>query len=314
MISIILHHLYGPDIYNRVICPFLLMGFFFVSGYTFSTKYNFRCFLSSKVKTLIVPIFCFGLINTVLACIVKGDPFFLRMLSILRQKPGAWDDLWFIACLFVMEIIFYFILRITSSFFKQFLICILLLIIGYISVTNIQIIIPWHLENACMFVIFMYFGYFIKRSETGRNIMMFMQSSVKWCLLLLATILYSVVIFSVNNYPVDVHVHNYGIFPIFMLSAILGVGLVFVLTVILEHYAAKINLSWLQYIGANTLVYYAFQSKVISFFIFLGGRLGFSAQTYVGNIVYCILVCALLAIPTYLVKRYTPFMLGKRII
>ncbi len=311
MIAVILNHLYGPIIYGRLTYPFELVGFFFVAGYTFNLKENLWGFLRGKIKTLLVPIVIFGLINAVLSYIIKGGPFFLRVAGVFMQRPGEWDDLWFVACLFTMELIFYLVIRFTSSLFGQLIICLALSVFGYVQMTVLPIALPWHIENACILIMFLYFGYVMRKSMLGSKVMTYCEVNSVWKMFLLVLCIYLIFVLIIKNYPIDIHLHEYGQFIVFMIGAWLGLGVVFGLSLCLEKWHEKKSLRFLAFIGANTFVYYAFQSKAISVLTVFGDRIGFYSWTYIGCIVYCISVCLVLMIPSYIIKRYAPFMLGR---
>lgn len=86
-----------------------------------------------------------------------------------------------------------------------------------------------------------------------------------------------------------------------------GVVIIVILSGKIEH--SKV----LEFIGQNTLVYYAFQSKFIKVFELLATKIGFNA----GNIFVCgsvtILTALFLFVPSVIIKKYFPFLLGRRL-
>lgn len=311
MIAVILNHLYAPIPYGQLTYPFELVGFFFVSGYTFNLRDSFRSFLSVKTKSLLIPIITLGTINAVLSYCIKGGTLFSRLVGICIQRPGLWDDLWFVACLFIAELIFYVIWRFIPSLFSRLFICLLLSIGGYVMTRLLTSALPWHIENACIFTLFLCLGNIIKESKTGAYLIAHSKTHKALGVLFIAIVAYILLIFTFRNYPIDVHLQQYGSFPVFMTSALFGVYVVFHLSLLLERWQGTICLRFLSYIGANTLVYYAFQSKVISLMNGLGDKIAFPESTYIGSIVYCLLACVILMLPSFLIKRYAPIILGK---
>ena len=114
-----------------------------------------------------------------------------------------------------------------------------------------------------------------------------------------------------KNYPIDIHLLDYGYFFIFAVSALSGLCLTTCLSKFLESFKNSILLKFLSFIGINTLVYYAFQSKVISLIQLLCSGIGFDSESYTGVIVCCLIVNVILMIPAAIIRKYFPFMLGK---
>lgn len=311
MISIILRHLNAPEVYVRLTDPFELIGFFFVAGYTFNVSESSLAFIRTKAKALLIPVLILGLINALMSYYAKGGDIIYCITCIFIQQPGTWDFLWFVVCLFTMELIFYPVARFKSSLFGKFVICLSISLFGYILISVLPGFLPWHIENACIFIIFLCIGYILRKSNYGSQLIAYMQTRrFRWTYLALI-ITYVSFVFAIKNYPIDIHLHNYGLFFAFMTAAWLGLVIVFGLSLFLEQRHNCLILRFLQFIGGNTLVYYAFQSKVINLLNIVGEKIGYYSSTYSGGIVYCLLTCLILIVPSYLIKRYTPFMLGR---
>lgn len=308
MISIILNHINGPEIYGQITYPFELVGFFFASGFTFNPRQDFRDFLFNKVKVLALPVIIFGITNLFISCLFKEVAISDRIIGIFLQIPGKWDDLWFVACLFTMELIYYIVLKVGRSNFEKLTICLVLSFLGYLSVTYSQIRLPWHIENACLLIGFLWLGN-MARKEYGIK----PYSSCKlWMSLIICSVVYTVLIILKNNYPIDVHLLNYGSLPFFMVSALSGLMTIIFLARILDSSLNNtIPLRFLSFIGSCTLLYYAFQSKAISVVELFYSKIGLSYESYVGSIICCFIVIISLIIPSVIIKKYFPFLLGK---
>ena len=309
MVSIIMHHLAWPEWYARFLYPFELAGFFFVSGYMYNVKSSFQDFLVVKVRTLLVPVLIFGLLNTILSYIYPGSVFTERLIGLIVQLPGRWDDLWFVACLFTMSLIFYPIVKYAKSSVSKSVIVAALAITSALYTYGDTPDLPWHLQNACVFLPFMLLGYMAKRTNVGSKILEKLRTGRA---LLLILICYLPLIFICRNYPIDVHILNYGNLHVFYLSALLGTSLILSVAMNLECRFGARGLKWLQYIGKNTLVYYAFQSKVITIVIAALAALNISTSSYAANFLTALLVCVVLIIPVEFINRICPFLLGRQ--
>lgn len=311
MAAVILNHLYGPRIYGQLTYPFELVGFFFVAGYTFNARNCFLHFLIVKMKTLLLPLICLGLINALLSFGIKGGSLLWRVGGLFMQLPGEWDDMWFVACLFTMEMIFYVVLKFISNLFYCFICCIALGGCALLMIKHLPFALCWHIENAFLLLPFLFMGYATRTTNFGQHLIIRCRGEQGLYLLFLVVTVYVVMAFAIPNYPIDIHLHQYGNIIVFLLSALLGLCVVICLSLQLERIKNAHSLCFLSYVGANTLVYYAFQSKVISLLFFVCSGMAISLNNFVVSIACCISVCVILAIPAFLVRKYFPIMIGK---
>ena len=165
MLMVIMSHSNWPYWYARLFIPIFLTGFFFVSGYTFRKK-SVKEFLISKIKTLVIPIMCLGLLNAILATVADGKPLLDRLCGLIIQRSGQWDDLWFVACLFTVEILYYGIASIFRSSVLRVLICIVLSICGFYYIKEGGPALPWHFDNACVLILFLGLGVWFRECKS----------------------------------------------------------------------------------------------------------------------------------------------------
>lgn len=305
MFLIVISHIGAPNIYVRFYTPIFLTSYFFVSGYTWSPKKNFQQYIKAKTRRLIVPMLCLGSINAVLA--IRID----RFGGLLIQRCCIWDDLWFIACLFSSLMIFYVIWRLSeyskNRYFVGGLLSVFVSVGGYFYIKLINYKLPWQFENAMVMTVFIYLGYLYHYLEQRLE-----KIERKNCLCFLVTLTYIASVMVYDN-KVNIHSEKYGLFFLFMISAIIGV---YAISLICKNLSLSAMLTKctcaFQWVGMNTFVYYAFQSKVIKIVKLIAGRLHLDVNSYVGVIVTALVVCALLAIPAYIIKEYLPFLLGNK--
>lgn len=314
MLLVVMSHNSWPLWFNRAFTPIFLTGFFFVSGYTFNTKNNFYEFLYAKLKTLVIPILCLGVINTLLAYIAEGKPVLDRLCGLLLQRAGMWDDLWFVACLFTMELIYYFISIVISSNTYKFILSVSLSICGYLyiySFPNVPLV--WHFDNACMLLPFLCWGNIFRGWSSREYITSLIKLAEGNLLIILLLCLYAFAIIVFDNSQTNIHLRDYHNYLEFMITAFIGIAALYVCAIFVERFSSNWVLKSLNYIGQNTLVYYAFQFKVIRLVAIIGGYIGLKVGSYSGNVISSILVCVILILPAYIIKRYFPWMLGIKI-
>lgn len=309
MMAVIMSHIGWPEVYGKIFSPFFLTGFFFVSGYTFNRKNNFIQFLRGKIKTLVIPVLSLGSINALLAYWAENKPFVERIEGLLVQCPGMWDDLWFVVCLFSMEIMFYGITMLKSL--KGISACVVALsLVGYgYSISKMESL-PWHIENACILMIFLLGGYIVKNTKQGSCLLNLLKN---YKVLLSLCLIYVLVVCLIDNYPIDIHLLNYNSWIAFMVTALMGVVIVLGVSLNLERFMHNPIMKYLQFVGQNTLVYYAFQSKAIRLIVLLLSLSGISADGYGSVLLYTLLVSIVLIAPSWLINKYFPFLIGKNI-
>lgn len=311
MLMVIMSHSHWPYWYARFFIPVFLTGFFFVSGYTFSRKKGLKDFVLTKVRALVVPVLCLGGINAVLATVAEGKPLLDRLSGLITQRSGQWDDMWFVACLFTVEMLYYGVGTVVKTSTLRMGFCVLFSLGGYLYISGGGIALPWHLDNACVLVLFLGLGVWFREWKYRERMMKLLCSPKGWGWMLLLIGLYSLSVLLCDNRSVDIHLRQYHAFGMFVLSAICGIAALMTMTLRMEKYSYFIPQS-ISFIGQNTLVYYAFQFKAIRLVGLVGERF-LSSSTYVGNIIHCILVSVLLVIPSYVIKNYFPFVLGKSV-
>lgn len=271
-------------------------------------------FISNKLMSLVFPIFSLGMINCLFSWLAKGTNVWDYISGLVMQIPGRWDDLWFVACLFIMEVIFYFVVKAAPSNLCRFLICILLSLVGYyVLVVNVGISLPWHIQNACIFIPCLWAGYVCRRVYKGQMLFNYLTKNHPWRTLIVAALCYMTAVLVYNNSQADVHLLRFGNFIVFYISAITGLAMVVCVSVMLESCRSNFFLKALSFVGVNTLIYYAFQSKVISGLAVLTAKSGIQYNSYVSSIIYCVAICCLLLIPTYIIKRFFPFLLKPKL-
>ena len=310
MIAVIMSHLNWQLWYARFLSPIFLTGFFFVSGYTFNAKDSFRTFVAGKVRGLLLPILFWGTLNAFLAHFIEGKSLWDRMLGLVIQVPGDWDDLWFVACLLAMELIYYALISLFGSL--RYLTCAvsLLFSIGFAYMKFMDFPLPWHMVNVCLLMPFFHFGYLARKTEVGGKVIIHLKQRSTITIL---SVLYVLCVLVKNN-TIDIHLLHYNSFMLFFIAAILGLGALVGIAMNLEDCSKSNVVKGLQFVGQNTLIYYALQSKPIRLILGLKAYLGMHGTFYLETIIYSIIVSLILAIPTVIVNKYFPFLVGKKYI
>lgn len=298
MVFVMISHAYPPTSWIRLFTPFFLPCFFFLSGYTFKSGDGIVLFLIRKVKSLVVPMIMFSLVNGFVGVIFKGKTFTDRLLGIVIQQAGGYESLWFFPCLFVCEILFFVIVCTLKSEKRIFLGSFIVACIGYVYIAYIGYALPWQFELGCINVLFLSFGYFYRLHE--KNIQSVCNKPSVFTLLLF---FYVMLCLCYDN-DVNMHDEQFGIQALFIIEAFIGIMLIVTVSQWMPEFRS------LLYIGSHTIVYFSFQGFLlqtirkilIKLFGFEGGGL---------CILSVLVALPVLSIASFVIYKYFPFMLGK---
>lgn len=311
MYAVILFHLDGPEIYDRILTPFFLCGFFYCGGYTFRSGLKFKSFFVKKIKTLFLPVVLFGIVNMLLSYLWFGTELLPRIFGIFLQIPGKFDDMWFVACLFTMELMFRGITAMTDKISYINIASLILFLAGYAWLAFIDIPLPWHIVNACLMMPFLCAGYFMKSNRSIEKIQKILNNRIHRCIIFfISAIVFILSVCIYDNADVDPHLLRYGYAPSFIASSISGTWFIILISLIIEKIRNPFT-GYITYMGRNTLSIYGLQSKAITFIIYIATVCGISCKTIISAPIAALIVSVLLIPIAYLIRRYTPFMIGK---
>ena len=166
---------------------------------------------------------------------------------------------------------------------------------------------PWHLEYIFQAMFFMVLGYYYKiygeekidKYNTKRN------RVIIWIIYLM--VIYMPYLFDIQYQGIVKIIHTY-------ISQMLGV-----IAIISVSKNIKSN-KYIKYVGQNTLLYFAFHGKVFSILQVIINKIAGEAYSFIlGNdilcsvyaIIFTFVLSLILIIPSYIVNRFLPFVVGK---
>lgn len=207
-----------PEELKKVIYSFHIPLFFFISGYLYnSIKYNSFTlieFIKSRVQRYIVPYFvigfiCFFLFGVIYPLVRDGysadylQSVFKFLFGLLYSRGGtswmAWSSpLWFLTCLFVAELILYFVLK---HFKKQYIVFFILAIVGYCYTVITKFPLPWNIDVALTATSFMYIGYLCRKHNILEQ-----YNKMKYVPILFVVLVISILF----NSQIDFNLRNFG--------------------------------------------------------------------------------------------------------
>ena len=179
MFTIIWGHIMYAGISDAIVYAFHIPLFFFLSGLVFSrNRYqNFSTFLVKRIKGLIVPYFVFSFLTWIIWALyswlghAQVESYWMPLLqTFIAQGSDGYlihnVPLWFVWCLFVVEIGYYFISNLSD--WVIIVICLGCAALGYILVNHVDAFdftrLPWSIEVALMAIPFYALGNLINKN------------------------------------------------------------------------------------------------------------------------------------------------------
>lgn len=295
--------------------------FFFLSGYVFKIRdgEKFLSFFRRKILTLVVPMFLFSIVvifvNAIYYCAILHNTTISNVMEsilglFIQQRLEQFSgSFWFLACLFVSEIIFYFLYRLKSRRVLFFVILLSCSLIGWFWCTYVCFSLPWSLDLVPIALFFIGCGVLVKEMNflVTRKLLPF----------LLLIFLFINVGAGAWNYVVfgkqtDLYFQDMGNYFLFNLSALAGIGFSILL---FRFFGFKHGIT---YIGRNSLIYYCMHSivyaipDVIAYNIF---HFNMESPSFIASLalsaMYIVIACVILYFISKFINRYCPFMLGR---
>ncbi len=268
LILVVLGHLRLPYL-ATLIYTFHIPLFFFLSGFVFSgDKYGFKDYFKNKIRTLVIPYFALGIVIYLFWCCIylkQAQPpiaYLTMFLNFLKQEH-FWT-VWFLACLFLVEIIYYFINKISKKIlWVNSIISIVLCLIGFLWYRLGGKGLPWNLDVALIAQLFFHLGYLFKRYPTIQKFILD-GKLVKRLLFFIGlgaiNVICGILCIKVSGKSLDMSIGMYGNEILTFISAVAGILAVIILC---KSFPIKI----LKYLGKNTMLIFAWHSRIIIVFM-----------------------------------------------
>lgn len=237
---------------NIFVFSFHMPLFFFLSGFVFSNKRNFKSFFIRKLKSIYIPYAFFLSIDFLLGYIRNSNinvkdfcfSFLMHLIGYDFNSNRYFFNvvLWFLIVLFFAEIIFYFISKLHSPIIFIISICCMVLI------NFIRIELPFAISRVIAAVIFISLGYLARKIYKNlreniifnNKLLYILISCLSLVLLLLSNIFFRNI--------VSMSSMTYGNIFLFIGNAILGIIAICFISMLFQ----KIML--VAYLGRNSLI------------------------------------------------------------
>lgn len=285
MLMIVIGHVffYSDSVIRWYVYSFHVPAFFFVSGYCFRYRNGFKGFIKQRFVRLIVPYLLLSVLFIgVFAISIRFFPSIGRIYTfetlqsvktVLYSNYNVYPmkynlPLWFLPCLFFVEILAFCIEKISKSM-KNSRICRgLACCISVVASVVFKINLPWHIETS-MAMLFWYELGIIIRELNCLNAFRKMKSLLKGGIIVVLLMVGGILPFF-NSTNVSVLRNLYGSYPIYYFSCLCSI-----LGYVLLSTEIKSN-KMLEFIGKNTMAILAFHKIpiiVVQYFIKPFGKL-----------------------------------------
>ena len=323
---VVLLHANVPYPAKGLIRVWVIPLFFFLSGVFANTqRYStFKDFMKEKGIHILIPYLCFNVI-TYLFWLFLGRHFgYDASMSPEWWKPllgmiyGEYSGfihyipIWFLACLFTTETLYYLLFCHIQNKTIYWLVVGIIATIGGLNYYFDPIPLPWGLHIAFPMMVFYATGaFFAEEIRTDSYHILSLKYAYLWIAVSAAIV---AGIYLINPGEVLVFKNEYGNYFLFFIGAYAGIICILMLCRLLETYASK-QLSWLAYIGQNTLIILCLHLimfsfiKGITYFLF---HLPLEIYETSWVIVALSIADIILLIPVIMtINRFCPFITGK---
>ena len=306
----------------------MVPAFFFISGYLLNNKrIDFPIFFTHRFRQIVVPYFIFFLINYLFWFFVLKDTYpsdftwfdpFIGMIEGKAERVSPMQftmitafALWFITTLFIAEIYFFAVKKISKNNFYIIISLVILSLVGFFTsyfLNKVGIRPWWNVDVAITATVFYGLGYLLKTNDLIGKIRI--NNNISKFVIMSLLFLIAIVI-SISNYS-SIAFGKYGNPALYYIGAVSGiVALIFFVQFrfIEKNY-------FLEYLGKNTYLVLSFHMIAIYFTDYILLNIlnipsTLYTQSLLGILFYIVLLFFIIGLITEIFNRFLPGILGK---
>lgn len=257
--------------------------FFGISGYVFSgNKYDFTTFVKKKISSLVVPYFSLA-VPVIISYLVfiEENASISNICKVLLMYcvQRRFTTMWFLACLIMLEFIFWGMLkfidkiRIQKMVIREMVLFGGTIVVAWIFFSYERAIawpLPWNIDLAFLSSPFFALGY-IWRNERSKFLQIEKKKAIGiWTTVLVLGSCFGALSYIITKERFDLFYAHFGVVPLSYIAAMLCFISLRELFTYIPH------LRYLEYIGKNTILYYALHQ--MTFKQFFVKYLGFTTK------------------------------------
>ena len=293
--------------------PFFMPAFFVITGFCSNFNKNFKEFILSNLKGILIPAFTLGIVARWIGLLIEPDVTFKSFLSLgIKSFVMYGGAFWFLSALFLSKMTLYALLKFPplhkcqekKNFRVTLLVVFILHVFGYYLFENSVCKNYWYFQHSLMMTIYLLIGQMLKKhNPTVRNKVL----AMNWVGYLTFVVLILITGFESPHIANNVTVTVVTFIPHLILS-VWGALLIILTT---KNLRVKKTIS---YFGKNSLIYYCLHIKFLFVFIalyssMLGMSFPYSIVGWVITILSTIIMCTL---ASYILNaKYFKILIGK---
>jgi len=311
IILVIIGHLITQGFLHEWIFSFHMPLFFFLSGYVFKNNQTIKSFALKKAKTLLIPYLCLGLIITVWVSCTTDVDIYDNLIKLLLQER-VWT-IWFLTSLFLVNIIYYCLLKVVRNSHLITIMSILLYLIAILYYRAGGKAMIWNTDTVMVALFYFHVGFIFQKNNILTKINC--QTLLYKAMAILAFLLINMVcvLYMYKNYGLSLNMYdnNYSNLLVVIIGSLAGILFVVLSSSIIKNII-------IEYLGRNSIVYFALHQSVIMPLVIvyispaLSSFLCIEPHIWYWQITKVVLIFALLTICNeIIIKSKLRFILGK---
>ena len=328
IIWVIMGHVIVPKSLDVWIHSFHMPLFFILSGLCFNEIKHTKIseFFVSRFKTLIIPYIIFSIIlyyvwimvlqisnyepirnfNNLMTCMIKP--------ATTTSCYGAVN--WFLPSLFIVEIVFFIICKVSKKSKKIIgVVLFLIFIVAYLYPKFISYRIPFAIDSSIMGLFFYGLGWLFKSIPFDKiKIIIRKNLCLSLFIIILAFILINPLI--IINKMTNMRNLVFGNYSLFLINSV-SVSLLFIfLSIYIDILSNKVKMfNVMKIIGNHTLVILLFNPIFARLYLLLTNNNEMIKNTYLlvfNNIIVSIIILIICVLISIFINKFMPFLLGKK--
>lgn len=254
---VMLGHTGLPEVFRAWIYSFHMPMFFLISGYLFKIRTQKEC-IKRSINLLIIPYLAYSMLFILIDFILFNNSHeVLNGLVNTFIGKGSFSVLWFFIALFWVEIFFNYIMKRFDKR-KSVKLIVMITLIGYIfSIIQFSNYNLYYLNTASVSISFFTIGYFIKNNNI--NFYNYFSKKIMLIIFCVLNLISFYINYKIFNRRIDLSDAFFGFILLTYISSLTGT---YITMYISYRLRAKKNMSYIKYIGKNTLWYFPLSAYI----------------------------------------------------
>ena len=312
----IMGHIGFGNTFDFFIHAFHMPMFFFISGYLYkNNNSSFKTYFKNKFRSLLVPYFIIGTIHLIIYVLFKENllvPLESFLWTNTENFPIA-GALWFLTCLFFVDIMYFIINKMIKNEYIKLLIIVLFGILGCTFYKYTRILLPFAITQSFVGLSLYYIGNKVREFSNKKIINKILNLNI--IMILILSVICYILIFK-NGY-INIRTQNYSnIFLFYINSIMCSILIINYSKYIVRLLKNTIILKVLKNIGKESIIYVCLNQICIMSILKIINRILpnniISNNSFIGIIILIATILILYIISLIINKTKMQFIFGKK--